>query len=202
MSLKIPQQVRIIYLIEHRVIFMKKRGFTLVELIAAMAILAISLTAISSAMITTVKINGANNLKMDNENYAESIVETFKGGGKSSLAFKTSTSLPVSCFLYFDDKLLNFSTSMDPAIKYLNFNAWFNSSDKVSGIVSNDDNNSHDENLFNKCVTLNTNNNKYGAYLIIENDSTSDNTYYMKLIVWNLKGTNGNEIIREMYISR
>ena len=181
---------------------MKKRGFTLVELIAAIAIMAIALTAISSAMLTTVKLNGDNNLKMDNENYAESIIETFKGGGKSSLDSKAGTNSPVSCFLYFDDKLLNFSTSMDSSIKYSNFNAWFNSSDKVTGTVSEDDNNNHDKNLFNKCTAHNTNKNKYGAYLIIEDDSTSDNTYYMKIIVWNLKGSNGNEITREMYISR
>ncbi len=83
----------------------KRKGFTLIEVVVAIAVLSIAMVGIGSAMYTGVKISAKNTKKVDTSVFAGNIIQTLKSRGKSTLItdFKLSdTSLTKSCYCYFD----------------------------------------------------------------------------------------------------
>lgn len=63
----------------------KKKGFTLIELIAAIAILSIAMVSISSAVCAGANISAKNSKKVDTSVFAQNIIETYKSQGKNSI---------------------------------------------------------------------------------------------------------------------
>lgn len=66
---------------------MKKRGFTLIELVAAVAILTISITAISSAFMTSISVWSRGNDKLETSNYAQGIIEMLRSLGGEQIKY-------------------------------------------------------------------------------------------------------------------
>lgn len=192
---------------------MIKKGFTLIELVAAIAIFAIGISAISMAFSTSINTWKRNNVKMDTVTYAQTIVETFKSGGKDKLkSFSNdpTSSSGVSAFAYFDDGFNNFSIYLNdgttinaPGSK--TFNDWYNVGSAIRFTVSNDDNVNKDNDLFTKCKSHNTSNKKYGAYIMIKKDTSSESeVFYLKTRVWNLQQQSTAEggTLMEIYLGR
>lgn len=185
---------------------MKKKAFTLVEVIAAIGILSITILAISTAFITGIHTLQKGGTKLKTMQYAEGITEGFQGGGITLLQNKCNSltgSFSYSTFLYFNDDFTNFKALNDNT-SYDSFSDWLNSTVKLQGTVSMDDYNSAniDNNIFNKCVSSinNISNNSYGCYIMIEN-SNSSSAIYVKVRLWNVKYLD-SESIREFYIGR
>ena len=101
----------------------KKKGFTLVELIAAIAILSIAMVGISSAVYTGTKLSAKNAKKADSSELASNIMQYYKSQGKTALKelfnFTSTGSSKYNGFCYFntDDELSNYiKTPLDTSI--------------------------------------------------------------------------------------
>lgn len=75
-----------------------KKGFTLIELIVALAIFAISFVAISASFMTSLNFRNIGSRKIDTMNYAQAIAEKYKA--HSGIAALKDTS---GYYFYFDD---------------------------------------------------------------------------------------------------
>lgn len=64
---------------------MKKKGFTLVEVVAAVAILAVFLTAVSTAFLASISALDSGEKTLNTNSYAQAIIETYKSLGKTKL---------------------------------------------------------------------------------------------------------------------
>lgn len=204
-----------------RIIFLNNRkvkGFSLIELIAAIAIFSIAIIAISLAFSLSINTWKKGNTKLSSVSYSQAIAEHFKGSGKSAL--KRITSTPdstdgVSCYIYFDDKLENLILYFqDGTVTYFNnggrdFYTWANvASPTLRGKVSSDDNTNIDSSLYTNCKNINISkalNKKYGGYLMVKKDTPIESDmYYLKVKTWNLQGENmeNSGSTMEVYLGR
>lgn len=95
-------------------ILKNKKGFTLIELIIAMAILAIAMTAFSMAISSSTSMVRGDKTKMDNLSYGQYVIQTLKTKGlinltnfyytKSPGSETSDTKTPYECYFYFNDK--------------------------------------------------------------------------------------------------
>lgn len=188
---------------------MKKKGFTLIELIAAIAILSITIAAISTAFITGIKTWKNGDEKLNTMCYAQGISEAFKGSTIAKIT-QLGNDSGSSFFAYFDEGYKNFtlytssgSNSLTNPGTPANFTDWFNYGPKIQGKVSNDDFSNRDTSVFNNCYNNNTSKRRYGSYIMIEKDareSTIGTVYYIKVRVWDLNYGVSSESTREVYI--
>lgn len=84
---------------------MKKKGFTLVEVVAAVAILAIFLTSISPAFLNSISALDSGEKILNTNSYAQAIIETYRSLGKAKLKdmYIDNGSKKVSKIIYFND---------------------------------------------------------------------------------------------------
>ncbi|MCM8711508.1 type II secretion system GspH family protein [Clostridium sp. SYSU_GA19001] len=189
---------------------MKKKAFTLVEVIAAVAILSIVIVAVTSAFISGTKTWRNGEQKLDTMFYAQGISEAFMGANISKIT-QLCNDEGSSAFVYFNDDYKDFVlytvsgyTSLTSAGTPPNFIDWFNFGPKIQGKVSNDDFSYIDTNIYSKCKNNNSNR-KYGAYIAMQKDSrasTAGTVYYVKVIVWDLMYGYDSPSVREVYIGR
>lgn len=187
---------------------MRRKGFTLVEVVAAIAILSITIFAVSTAFISGTRTWRSGEQKLDTMYYAQGISEVFKGANISKIT-QLGDEVGSSAFLYFDEDYRNFvlytangNTALTSPGTPPNFTDWFNFGPKIQGKVSDDDFSNIDTNIYNKCRRSNSNR-KYGGYIVIKKDnrpSTVGTVYYVKVRVWNLSYGSDSESVREVYI--
>ena len=78
----------------------KKKGFTLIEVIAAIAILSIGLVGISNIMSTSIKITKQNDVKMKCMAFANDVIENFKGEDPQNIGDMKDKTVTI----YFNDE--------------------------------------------------------------------------------------------------
>lgn len=191
---------------------MKKSGFTLIEIIVAIAIFSIGITSISLGLITAVHTWKKADVKLQTMYYSQGMVEVCKGKDINTL--KALALDPVngsSCYAYFDDDYKNFMlyflkngadtriTNFSDPENQNNFIGWYNSGPPINSLVSIEDNiqSNIDSNLFSKCLSNNSANKRYGAYIMIKN---SGNTVYLKVKVWDLQYGSDSASTREVFM--
>ncbi|AGK98205.1 type II secretion system protein [Clostridium pasteurianum] len=77
-----------------------KKGFTLVEVVASIAIFSITILAISMAFSTSLNISQMNDIKQDTSQYAKAITENYIALRYSAININANTE--VSAFKYFN----------------------------------------------------------------------------------------------------
>lgn len=86
---------------------MKRKGFTLIELIAAMAIISISMAGISAAFMSSMNISKSGDVKLNTTSFSKGIVQYYidDEGLKLKSIYDSSnkTGNTVSFYIYYDD---------------------------------------------------------------------------------------------------
>jgi len=82
----------------------KKKGFTLVELITAIAILSIIIVPLSQISMLSYKTTANNSKNIDLYNLNQYIMQTLKSKGKNYMKFLYSGSNSYEGYFYFNDK--------------------------------------------------------------------------------------------------
>lgn len=154
----------------------KKKGFTLIELIAAIAILSIGLTGISFAFSTSSQLRAREDIKLDTSTSCQTISESFRAEGKtftdniysnSEKYTEEDGSKSVYKYIFFDD-----TNELNTLINNSSFTP-------VADLASYDD-----------CKMINSvsNNKKFGGVIQIINiaNSGSYDLYKINCTVWKL----------------
>ena len=168
---------------------MKKRGFTLVELIASIAIIAIIMTAASPAFLMSIKLWKNNRAKINTMAYSQAIAEYYKSNGMENLktiydSSEKNSDLSTTNYIYFDNDC------GDAMKKTIDDNA------SRFGKTAVED--------YNTCKTRNTGNKKYGAFLKIfkVSGTTNTNVFGVRVVVWNFANGNEASSSRVLYLER
>jgi prepilin-type N-terminal cleavage/methylation domain-containing protein len=179
---------------------MKRKGFTLLELIVAIAILLSGITAFGLASSVSLKVYKANQVKIQDINYADTIINIFKANGKllvKNIHDKKDGISDASYYIYFDK-----STILEKALEV--YPTTF-----LSGAG---------EGTFTKCQEGNINSTN-GAYISISkitdisspgsgvscniNDGDNNVNFYSVLIkVWNFQYGESSEVKYRIYMGR
>jgi prepilin-type N-terminal cleavage/methylation domain-containing protein len=149
----------------------KKKGFTLVELIAALAILAISMIGIYLAFDTSSIIWRKTSETLEIVSHSQSIAQNLKAQGKYKVKQINDhiTTGNVGCYLFFNDY------------------------DEIKSTITNNNYSKYISTLsptFNDCKTNNLDDKTYGAFIKIVDDKpplSYYNFYKITLTVWDLK---------------
>lgn len=169
----------------------KKKGFTLVELIASMAIFSIALTYLLMGSETGNIIFRNENKKQETITATQQLIELFKSR-KDIEMFYNEDGLKQFYIVFDYDDLNNISKDLDD-IKYkdVKFQNWYRGAEDPSC-----------EECKTKC-----NDKNLGALVEIYDDtdnlkSNKYNVYKLKVTVWNLKDKSNYESNLSTYISR
>ena len=169
----------------------KKKGFTLVELIGAMAILAIAMTGISLTFNTSSIMWKKARVSLDLVSANQSISQNIRAVGKEKVKGIYDNINAVNnssgCYLFFNtyDEIKNIITATD----YSGYT--------VSTSATPD---------FNECTNINIGKNKkYGALIKIR-DVTETGSYYklyeLTITVWSLQESENSKSENTFYIGR
>lgn len=186
----------------------RKKGFTLIELIAAIAILAIAFTGISLALLASVKTEKKSDVKLETSTYAKAVVENIKIQSNDVLSKTTNVR-----YIFFDNK-----DSFENCL-YNKFLQGLEGKYEPSPPTI-DENNKTGKDVVNlpmdntlctytKCNLRNTkeNNRKYGAcisteYKELTKSSIVSKGYFVRVWVWSLQYGESSLSYREFYTSR
>lgn len=151
-----------------------KKGFTLVEVVAAIAIFSITILAISMAFSTSLNISEMNDIKQDTSQYAQAITEKSKNLIDSG---STSTTTQPVTFYFYDIGDINSCLE----------NLFANQSiDQYS--------NSNGTNLYGNKF-------KYGVSINTTKPDSSINYYKINVRVWKIGKETQSESVRDIYES-
>lgn len=180
-----------------------KKGDTLVEVIVALAIFAITFISISTAFSAYINTYSSSNYKENNYQYSSSIAAKLKtivynNSGKLSDPASNQYS---AWWFPFNNGSENSDQIMSDLDSKINFNSVSNSL-IVNGtpITSNDDYNDFINNYYPT-----TNGYVSGALIIISNNMQSISNvknYHVYVRVWNLQKKSSDESIKEFYIGQ
>ncbi|MDF2502999.1 prepilin-type N-terminal cleavage/methylation domain-containing protein [Clostridium sp.] len=157
-----------------------KKGFTLIEVIAAIAIFSIAILSISMAFSTSLNISQMNDIKQDTSQYAQAITENYKALGYNAIdnKYKSTDNTTLSDFKYFNN--LN------------DIQNWFYGGGMPS-ISGNVDNNAYP-------VLQGA---KFGVLINISKtnlgDSSSIPTYHIYARIWRLDKGSQSQSVRDIY---
>ena len=157
-----------------------KKGFTLIELIASLAIFSLSILVISVAFFASFNAKQMNDIKQSTAGYSQAIIESFRTIGYANLDLKYSsaTTPGVSTFVYFND------------MSNVNLQNYINRTAIISGNV-----NASTYNL--------STGNKFGALIKITKTSIGGITpYHVYVKVWRLDKGPKSQSVRDIYESR
>ena len=93
--------------LRRQIAMQRKKGFTLIELIAAIAILSIAMVGICSAVYTGTNISAKNSKKLNTSVFANNMIQALKTENKDNLGenYNFSNEKPMSsCYCYFDNE--------------------------------------------------------------------------------------------------
>jgi len=169
-----------------------KKGFTLIELIAAIAILGIVFAGVSIGLIAGVRTEKKSDAKLETSTFAKALVENIKVQDESTLKNINTVN-----YIFFDDK----ATLEDGMIKLFIRNS-STASTKTDIAILPSKNLSYCSYSSCKAVNQNSshNNRKYGACILI--NSTTANRYEVQVWMWDFKFGEGSLAKREFYIRR
>lgn len=185
----------------------KRKGFTLVEVIAASVIFAIVVVGCIPAFSYATDVSREVDVKNQTQVFAGEIIEDLVVGGFSTDASKIDLGLQGSAIIYFNTKEdadknvimndISFYNDMS-GTNYSKISEWIaNTSTRIGdlGLATHDDAASSPSStlaLYNN-ASCNPSHKKYAAYIYLENDGDAKNpTLYIKVRVWNLKYKNNN----------
>ncbi|MBU3110251.1 type II secretion system protein [Clostridium lacusfryxellense] len=159
-----------------------KKGFTLVELIASLAIFAMAMVAISMAFFASTTTRQMNDVKQSTAGYAQAIIETFRGSTETVYKTVDSTESPTFIFVYFNNMV--------------DFNDWYKAYIVIGAKITTKEGNP-------TTYPLPIGNQLFGALIKINKKSAYGvNTYNISVRVWRIdKGARG-ESVRDIYESR
>ncbi|SFB45029.1 prepilin-type N-terminal cleavage/methylation domain-containing protein [Clostridium frigidicarnis] len=160
-----------------------KHGFTLVEVIAAIAILSIIFVSISSFMLFSVKMESNSNSKVNKLSLVKSSMEVLNSSDDDSLLNKYTNGIS---YVYFDDL------------------------EELKNEMLNKNKNKFKDISSNTAKENNKENKKYSIALNVKKDTTKTegidgkdvSLYFIKAEIWDLSYDQDNAIIKETYISR
>lgn len=153
----------------------KKKGFTLIELIAALAILSIGLSGVSFAFSTSSQLRMNEDVKLDTSTSSQTIVESFRAKGKN---FTDTIYNTGAKYIGSDGSSSVYKYLFFTSIEDLNTNINNNSFVSVSGTGS-----------FSDCkASIPSGNPKFGALIQVIDDTGSNSytLYKINCTVWNL----------------
>lgn len=168
----------------------KKKGFTLVELIGAIAILAISMTGISLTFNTSSTMWKKTRVSLELVSDNQSITQNLRAQGKDNVKE-----------IYDHFEYINSNS---------NFYLYFDNYDEIKAIISSKDYSNYTIATsvtpdFNECTSKNDKNKKYGALVKIQ-DATPIGNYYklygITLTVWSLQEGENSKSETTFYIGR
>lgn len=154
----------------------KKKGFTIVELIAAVAIILLSLQAVSLAVSAASKMWGISNSKLDVNTFNISISQNMKNRGRNYIrdiykATGKSAGSTINFYIYFNDNS-EIAPYFEGSLK--------NPDGSLKVIVDSASD-------FDTCKSYNSGK-KYGALVTIKETMETDNysVYEIEVTVWDL----------------
>lgn len=158
----------------------RNKGFTLIELIAAIAILTITMIGIESAISYSAKTMKKNDIKIENHEFSQYIIQSFKSRGVNYF----------SKFYYDKVKGIAGATSHK-------FYLYFDDSNELNTVLSSDmyDTNIYHNGTYNNMI-LNPQNKEFGACVeinpvsIVPGDVTSPKNIRVNVKVVSLKRNN------------
>jgi prepilin-type N-terminal cleavage/methylation domain-containing protein len=172
---------------------MKKKGFTLIELIAAIAILSIVITAITTAFTSSIQTWKKADVKLDSSAYAQGAIEMLKSPDvRTSQLYKISGSRYY--YLYFNninelkDGVNDFILAAKTGTTSLA--GAYNAVNLSSAATSN---------VFSDCKN-NSNSKRYGVYIEFTNN-TPEQYFAIKLTLWDFNYGIDSKSIREVNVS-
>lgn len=161
---------------------MKKKGLTLLELILAVSILMIGMTAVSLLTSSALASYKRDKIRIENMNYADTIINIFKSKGK----------------LYVKNIYDNGITS---------YNIYFSNIDDLEKSLETDPTTDDETSIYT--IPANTRGKTNSAYIMIGNrsiiDSDNNKNVYMYSVlikVWNFKYGENSEVKFEINIGR
>lgn len=165
-----------------------KKGFSLIEVVAAIAIFSIAILAISMAFSASLNISQMNDIKQDTSQYAQAITENYKALGYNEINIK------------YNDLLSN--NGIMSGFQYFNtiddIQTWFNNDNgqKMPDILSIADK------IDNNSYPL-AQGKKFGALISISktnlSGSTNADVYRIYVRVWRLDKGAQSQSLREIY---
>lgn len=179
---------------------MKKRGFTIIELVVAAGIIIMGITAYGLVSSGAMKSYKANRIKISNLNSADTIVNVFKANGKL---------LPKNIFD-------NNTKDVNGNVSYY---LYYDSSDELeSKLNASEPITSNQIGTFTSCSSANSSNKQNGAFISISKINTiagypiydsgnSDNNYNINMYgvfikTWNFEYGESSEVKLKIYLSR
>ena len=161
-----------------------KKGFTLIELIASLAIFSLAMVGITMAFSASLSIRQRNDVKQSTVDYSQAIIEKFRVVGYANLdnIYKGDITTGVSTFVYFNKDMSN-------------FNLWFQYYIKRTTQVAG--------NVNSSTYPLSTGN-QFGALIKIAKTSVAGGgmPYHIYVRVWRLDRGAQSQSVRDIYESR
>lgn len=161
-----------------------KKGFTLIELIASLAIFAFAMLAITMGFSASLNSRQMNDIKQSTVGYSQAIIENFRVVGYSNLdaVYKGDMTTGVSTFVYFNNDMSNFNTW---------FQNYISGTTQVTG------------NVVSTSYPLSTGN-QFGALIKIAKTSVAGGgtPYHIYVRVWRLDKGAKSQSVRDIYESR
>lgn len=160
-----------------------KKGFTLVEVIAALAIFSVTMMVVANAFLGSHSTRQKNDIKQSTMGYSQAIIENFRGSGYARIdnIHKTNTDRGVSTFVYFNDMS--------------DINLWFeNYIDGITKIEGNVD----------AALYPISPGKKFGALIKIAKTTVAGNgtPYHIYVRAWRLGEGAQSQSVRDIYESR
>lgn len=170
------------------------KGFTLIELIAAIAILSIGLVGISFTFISSSALFKRERINLELVSNNQSIAQNLKAAGKDKVkeiitSIKAKDASSDACYIYFNN-YAEIKSTIDGSIDFT---------------VSKVDSSSKG---YAECISNNTNSKKYGAMLEVQDVAVgsinypSYKLYNIKITVWNFQEGQNSKSQATLYIGR
>lgn len=168
----------------------KKKGFTLIEMIASMAMLVLIFSVIASLMLLAIKTNVRNEKDLDSNSVSKAFVELVNEKKSNDLSKERD-----------DGKNVLYSCTNNDNKKSNVYLFRFNNVSELSGLVTNfmeDPTNNEFKNDDKDLENISKHDETYGIKIMIEDIGY---TFKIDINSWNLNNINTSKINREIYIN-
>lgn len=164
----------------------KKKGFTLIEMIASMAMLVLIFSVIASLMLLAIKTNVRNEKDLDSNSVSKAFVELVNSKKENNILSMTDA-----------DKNKNILPAMSGNQYKISFDDVEELSNLVEELFKSPESFKENDTDFNQILN---DGNKYAIKIEITKIVSSD-TYEINLNSWELNSINSSKINRQIYIN-